>query len=352
MDDKLPKEIRDLVKFIQSRHIDHREYRKAREALLTYATFSEQGTILLLIGPSRAGKTRLARKVRTLLVDDQFDPAYRFSAWAEAVNPDRGRFSLKHLTLRLLTEMDHPIYRETDLLEAGKVYIPRRDATEPKLRLALEEAMRARRTRYLFLDEAHHVVQTNTPAHARNYLNSLKSLGNSTGVISIWISGYPIFDYGFSNTHLNGRIRIIHMRRYSDSPEDMDEFCAVLQALEAELPMKPGWSLLDAAWLLRKHTSGCIGNMMAWSQAALAEMVLAGSGRLQLSHFKKSRYSLQQNGVEAEIQDGERMLENVELIDDVRFLQSVKPKQKQSAPNRKTKCFQRKPKRDPVGKRA
>lgn len=350
MNDKPPKEIVDLVKSLQCRHIDHREYRKAREALLTYATFAEPGSIILLVGPSRVGKTRVARRVSSLLVDDG-DPAYRFSAWAEAVNPDRGRFSLKHLTLRLLTQMDHPIYRETDLHEVGKTYIPRRDATEPRLRLALEQAMQARKTRYLFLDEAHHVVQTNSPVHARNYLDSLKSLGNSTGVTSIWISGYPIFEQGFSNTHLNGRIRIIHMRRYSDSTEDMDEFCAVLEALEAELPVKLGGSLLSAAWQIRKSTAGCIGATMAWSQAALSEMVLAGDRHLKLSHFQSSRYSLQLQGVEEEIRSGEQLLENVDLLEDARLLRHEAEK-RDGKQTKSSRPFQRHPKRDPVGKRA
>lgn len=344
-------EIHAIVENLRRLTVEHREYRIAEEALFAHATFAGPGTVVLLVGPSRVGKTKVARSVLSKLSSAvETDSTQRLSLWVEAVNPDRGRFSLKHLTLRLLTELDHPFFREADPYSERPGYSPRREATEPKLRIAVERAMQARRTHWLFIDEAHHITQTNTASYARNYLDSLKSLGNTTGVVSIWISGYPIFQHGFLNPHLNGRMRVIHMPRYTSGSHDMEEFHAILETLSSRLPIKKGWSLSDAAWQLREHSFGCVGALVSWTEAALAEMVCQRHSALSLGHYQATRYSLQLEGVEQEIQAGEALVSHVDLVDDA-TLRSRRMSQDKQREVQRPKPFQRLPKRDPVGQR-
>ncbi len=340
-------EVQSILRTLETKRIDHREYRKASEELFTHATFAPPGTVIMLVGPSRAGKSRVVKGVFSRLMAKSPEAGKKPAIWCEAVNSDRGRFSCKELTQRMLVALEHPLFPSSELdrpAQDGHDGFPRRNATEPNMRIAAERAMRARGTHWVVVDEAHHIVQTHSPANARNYLDSLKSLGNTAGVVSVWAAGYPILDTGFASCHLNGRIRVVHFRRYRDTPDDRDEFCDAIATLSSELPFEAGKSLLDFWTSLHRHSYGCIGGVVTWTQAALVEMLIRGHATLQPEHFSATRYHLQQLGMEDEIARGEKLLGTISIRSD-----SSPPVPKAAKTQGKARRpFTRKPKRDPV----
>jgi|GEM_PF-724480 len=348
------REIKSILNAIRTKHVEHREYVDARDALYTHATYSAPGTPILMLGPSRVGKSKVAKAVRNML-ERENDVGGTKSMFTEAVNPDRSHFSMKHLTLRLLTELKHPLYgfQQGDAKSGVHDQLPKRSTTEPILRMALENAMQSREIRWMFVDEAHHIVLTHKKQKARNNLDSIKSLGNTSGVVQAWVGGYELLTNGFTSTHLNGRMRIIHFKRYGSSPEDKDEFLSTLASLNCELPFPPGKCLLDIAGPLQAYTFGCVGAVLTWTEAALTQMVVKKDRYLKPEHFTATRFALQLDGLADEIRQGEELLQNVDLDGTLELPpeQSLELPGEISAMRKKprTKGVQRNPKRDRVG---
>lgn len=344
-----PSEVRTLIDVLRRRRIDHRNYRLARDKLFTMVSLAEPGTVVIFVGPSRSGKSLIGDAVckeLTRSANDDFCP----TVWIEAHLTDRGYFSTKHVALQLLSRVRHPMY---SMSADGGIdsfrYVPRIGATEPVLWMAADLALKARQTRFVFIDEFHHVVGTRSAAQATGYLDSLKSFGNTTKVVSVWIGGYHLLGGGFASAHLNGRINIVHLQRYRLVPEDIDEFCSVIATLEEMLPLRRSRALLDMWKGLWRGSLGSVGNLMNWTCAAIVQMAHLRDRFLKAEHFVESRFELQLHQVEEDILRGEKLLQNIDLdvAKPVRSEAEVIAKPKTIA--RKRKPFERTPRRERVG---
>jgi len=320
--------------------IPHPRYREVELSFFTQIVMGAPGSVLLLVGPTRVGKSRLTRSVARRLVEDPCTDGELPVIIVEAATTHGGLFSMKHFTMRALQELRHPMFGDFG-------FIIRQSESETQLRIKLEQAILHRKTQYVFIDEAHHLLRTNHSRQAADILDSLKCLANSTGVILVLAGGYELFTAGLSSAHLNGRMRVIEFARYGKSEQDELNFLGILQGLDAHLPWKNGQSLIKHATYIQAGTLGCLGLLLGWINSALCEMTSRGDLTLRLEHFIETRFEEQIALISREITTGEAAMKRL------RPNRTTKNDTSRSCPPKKAqngRPFQRKPERDPVSK--
>lgn len=320
--------------------IQHPHYCHVEQQLFTQLSMGAPGSVVLLVGPTRVGKSRLVKAVAKRLV--QADSAHdeRPVVIVEAATANAGRFSMKHFTLRALQELNHPLVGEFS-------HVIRHNESETQLRLKLEQAIHYRKTRYLIIDEAHHLLRASRTQLAAEVLDSLKCLANATGVVLVLAGGYELFTAGLASAHLNGRMRVIEFGRYRPEGADELHFVSILKGLDTCLSWKSGQSLIAHLAYIQAGTLGCLGLLLGWINAALCEMTVRGERALCREHFVDTRFQAQIDVIEAEITAGEAAMDKLTLTRRAAAVRTKTPvmpgKPRRRAP------FQRNPKRDRVG---
>ncbi|PPU22504.1 AAA family ATPase [Xanthomonas arboricola] len=254
--------------------------------LFTQLSMGAPGSVVLLVGPTRVGKSRLVQDVSVHLVEQPTNDDTHPIIVVEAATTNGGRFSMKHFTIRALQALRHPIFGELG-------FVIRQKESETYLRIRLEQAIVHRQTRYLFIDEAHHLLRTSRSGLAAGVLDSLKCLANTTGVILLLAGGYELFTAGLSSPHLNGRMRVIEFARYRDDGLDDLNFLGIFKGLDEYLPWKKGQSLIVHSKYMKAGSLGCLGLLLAWINAAMCEMASRGEERLGVEHFTETRFEEQ-----------------------------------------------------------
>lgn len=321
--------------------IQHPRYEQVERQLFTQLAMGAPGSVVLLIGPTQVGKSRLIKRVAERLVAQPPMNDDRPVVIVEAATTINGRFSMKHLTLRALQELAHP-------MAGDHAYAIRQSESETQLRLKLEKAIRYRNTRYLIIDEAHHLLRASRTQLAAEALDSLKCLANTTSAVLVLAGGYELFAAGLSSAHLNGRMRVIEFGRYRPEGEDLRQYLGILKALDACLPWRKEQSLLKHADFILLGTLGCLGLLLQWINAAMCEMTACGERTLDREHFARTRYEEQVLVIANEIAAGEAAMKH--LATSRSTATSTVSQSNPKGHNRRP--FQRKPQRDAVGTRS
>ncbi|MBV6859649.1 TniB family NTP-binding protein [Xanthomonas campestris pv. zingibericola] len=317
--------------------IPHPRYQEVERRLFTQLSMGAPGSVVLLVGPTRVGKSRLVRDVSERLVKHPSSDDAQPIIVVEAATTNGGRFSMKHFTIRALQALRHPMFGELG-------FVIRQSESETHLRIRLEQAILHRQTRYLFIDEAHHLLRTSRSGLAGEVLDSLKCLANATGVILLLAGGYELFTAGLSSPHLNGRMRVIEFARYRDDGLDEVSFLGIFKGLDECLPWRKGQSLVAHSAYMKAGTLGCLGLLLAWINAAMCEMACRGEQLLGLEHFTETRFEEQISLIAREIATGENAMQR--LLPAKLSTQGA-PASPHPDPARR-KPFQRAPKRDRV----
>lgn len=343
--EELTKSLFDLRKL----KIEHREYMRVLEEAYTEFALAEPATVVMVVGPTNVGKSRVCEVVSDRLVPKNPDAVsrYRHLITVQAANVNAGEFSMKNFTLRALEEVRHPIYGESESMESAMSYVPRTRTTEGNLRLALEKAMKYRQTKWFNIDEAHHILKVRGEDGPANILDSLKCLGNTTGAVIGFFGGYELLLAGLKSAHLNGRMRIINFPPYYASiQDDVDEFDRVIDLIDRVLPRKDGFSLLHHRDVLREGSVGCVGLLKRWADAALVRCIARrNTDGLTIEHFECTRFEEQIALIKEEVKLGRSLLTPITFVADSEQVPS--PSNPRKA--KREKPFQRNPVRDPVG---
>lgn len=319
--------------------IQHPHYQRVEQQLFTQLSMGAPGSVVLLVGPTRVGKSRLVKVVAKRLVEQPPNDDTQPVIIVEAATTNDGRFSMKHFTMRALEELQHPLFGEHG-------HVVRQGETETRLRLQLEHAIRYRKTRYLIIDEAHHLLRTARSHGAADVLDSLKCLANATGVILLLAGGYQLFTAGLASAHLNGRMRVIEFGRYRPEGDDERQFLSILKGLDGHLQWKVGQSLMIHREYMQSGTLGCLGLLLHWINAAMCEMTARGKCLLSREHFVDTRFEAQIKVIAREIAEGEAAMSKLRP-NKLKPVSVAKPKASAAKPRRQ-RPFQRKPKRDQV----
>lgn len=339
--------------------IPHRNWQRALTEAFAILICASPGEVVCITGPSRAGKSLLIRRLIQMLFGEiRFDETGLLPAVVvEAVNAGpHGGFSTKAFTQRLLESVKHPLFSMKgqdldDLLAMQKMD----RSTEATLRVALEHALIARGTKYLFIDEAQHVKYASRDAQASHaVMDSWKCLAQTTGLVLVLVGAYPVLDIVKNSPHLLGRNHQVHFPRYHANREDIVAFGQLLQKYSEFLNLDESLtSLNDVAELMYEGSLGCIGLLKAWLKRTDA---VASYHNVPVSEEllrSKRLTDMDLREISAEIRDGEKWLARTSSSKGAGNTQHTAPttKGKTEGKKKKGKPFQRNPARHTAGNR-
>lgn len=305
--------------FVANQCIQHRKYRRAVESAFNALGIAQPGEVVVVVGPSRVGKSRAVSEAINRLVrprDGMRDKPY---VVVQAENAStQGSFSTKAFMQALCRAIEHPMYGLAEPDDPWGIRISTRVNRTPEalLRDAVEHGLSFLNTRYLIVDEAHHVGYAGrNSSNALAVLDSWKCLAAKTNTVLCLVGSYQLLDILAHAPHLLGRQRLIEFPRYRASdPDDVAAFMQVLITWCDVIRFDRRRSS-SAKWarFMFNHSFGCVGHLSRWLMSALGEAAARESEAISDELFRSTRHPRSQEAaIAAEIEAGERAIARTE----------------------------------------
>jgi hypothetical protein len=315
-----PTWVRQALVSLKALKIEHRNYKRMKKHLSFSGDSIRPGELLVVVGPTRVGKTvsiRDALSVPEINVPDA--DGHMRCVFVEAGNDSTsGEFSTKSFMVECLRAIKQPFYgtpAEDDPWD-HRLHALLHRTSEATLRFAFEKALERRKTEYLIFDEAHHVdyVRGGNVAAAR-VLDSWKCLANRTQVKLVLSGSYKLLSLLSLAPHLLGRQQPLEFARYrSDSEGDVEVWEQTLRKFSELLEFEGAESLSTWNRMLFAGSFGCVGALSRWLRGCLALIQAEGHEAITLAHLQASRLPARQEAqILAEIIFGEANLERVKV---------------------------------------
>lgn len=338
--------------------VNHRNWQNAITEAFPVLSMMSPGEVLAITGPSRVGKTRLIGELRRLLTGDDHAlatgemPVVQVSATNSSTH---GSFGTKAFAKRALTAIAHPIYGLSggnDPTQDFKRQQLMRRTSEDDLRDAFELGLQSRKTKYLIIDEAQHILHVPGGIdNAAAILDSWKNLAQDNQLMLVLVGAYPILEAINLSAHMLGRKHLVHFPRYRATQEDFVPFAQILATYTEYVRLEPGvTSLVDWAELLHQGSLGCIGLVNKWLRTALARATARDAKYLEEKHLIETFQPADElDVISHEIFYGEDALAPPAPGETVQTTPA--PTATSSKHPRKSKPYQKKPRRYSVGSR-
>lgn len=335
---------------IASQCIEHSNYRRAVDSVFNALSIAQPGEVVVVVGPSRVGKSRAVAQAVARSARPRDGCQEKPFVIVQAENASTlGAFSTKAFMQALCRAIEHPIYgmAEPDDPWGGRIHARLHRTSEAILRDAVEHGLLLLNTKYLVVDEAHHVGYAGSHgSNALAVLDSWKCLAHKTCTVLCLVGSYQLLDILANAPHLLGRQRLIEFPRYRiTDPEDVFAFTQILQVWSSLLRFEdPSLSLRSWNRLLFVHSFGCIGHLSKWLRSSLGEAVACDLDSISEHLLRATRHpASQEAAITAEIEVGERAIAKCDMP-------LAKPPAGLVRPSTK-KAFQRKTRRFDIGGR-
>lgn len=335
--------------------IPHRNWQRALTEAFCILSCASPGEVVCIVGPSRAGKSLLiCRLIQMLFGECRYEETGQLLAVVvDASNTGpHGTFSTKAFTQRMLNAVKHPLFSTKGQDLDDNLAMQKMDrTTEATLRIALEQALIARGTQVLFIDEAQHVKYVSKDAQAAySVMDSWKCLAQAARLVIVFVGAYPILDVISNSPHLVGRKHQIHFPRYRANEEDILAFGQLLQKYSELIELDSSLeSLVDIAELMHEGSLGCVGLLKAWVKRADAIAVVHGTPVNEKLLRDTRLPDIDVNSIRKEIITGEHSLSVTSGSEKVN---ATKRSDAEPVPPKKSgKSFQKKPTREASGNR-
>jgi hypothetical protein len=247
------------------------------------ATMRRPGTMVLVIGPPRVGKTTLIRLLEERLLAQakgqmERDPGFIPFASITTAGPDASRFDWRTYYRAVLRGLHDPFVD-------GKIARIR----ERELREAMESALLQRKPIAVIVDEAHHLAKTSSGRHLQDQLDQLKYFENLTGVSHLLVGTYELRPFRKVNAQLACRSIDVHFSRYDAAKDDDAQVLrSVLWALQRQLPVLEEPHLVEHWEFLYARSIGCIGLVKMHLNRALHMALTERAKTITLTHLRKT----------------------------------------------------------------
>ena len=263
---------------ISRRSVQHPTYERTIYRLFQSVAVALPGEIIVLVGPSRVGKTRAIEEAIAQAIGANQAPETKPSIRVVADNMSTsGQFSTKAFCRQMLQALEHPIHG----LSAGDDNAAiKRDqqfhrTPEGMLHDAIERALHNQKTRFVIIDEVQHVKYARGGLRAAAaILDSWKCLAQKTGIVLILVGSYELLDYLAYVPHLLGRMHLVEFPPYDASNRtDQKSFASVLKAWSLPIRFERNdISLLTWGKPLMEGSLGCVGQLGLWLRKALGSL--------------------------------------------------------------------------------
>jgi AAA domain len=244
------------------------------------------GTMVLIIGPPRVGKTTFVHLLQERLlhhsrVQMEQDPGFIPFSSVTVAGPEASRFDWPTYYRAVLRGLHDPF------VDGKKARIPTRE-----LREAMEAALLHRKPLAIIVDEAHHLAKAASGRRLQDQLDHLKYFENLTDVSHILVGTYELRPFRTVNAQLACRSIDVHFSRYDAAKEDDAQiFRSILWALQRQLPIEKEPHLVDHWEFLYARSIGCIGLVKMHLNRALNMALTEGAKTVTLTHLRKTAMS-------------------------------------------------------------
>lgn len=303
------------IEVIKKVHFLHPNYEHTYSKLAAACSAIMKGELIVLIGPSRVGKTRCVQNALGVRVPIEPDAhAHMRVVIVEAGNDSTGgEFSTKAFMVACLRAIQHPIYGVADEDDPWEERLQGKLHRTPEgtLRAAFEKAIELRGTEYFVIDEGHHVLYApGGDEAAARILDSYKCLANRTNVKLVLSGSYKLLHLLTLAPHMVGRQQPLEFPRYrAESRGDVIAWQQVLQSFSKCLVFEDGESLCSWSKYLFEGSHGCVGQLSRWLRATLANLLSSGGNAVTRTALERSRLPAgQEASILSEIVAGERQL--------------------------------------------
>ncbi len=278
---------------IRTQWIPHPKFQAAEAQSLAALITADPGEVLVVLGPSRIGKSSLVKRMKSSLVGDLADDGSMPIVSMVLENASTQGTLLSSSSIKSALEaVSHPMFGMNlpDDPWGLQRMMKYQRVQESTLRTAFENALKYRQVKYVFIDEAHHLSYSKGGIDAGvAILDSLKCLAARTGVVLVLVGGYQLLSMVRRQPHLIGRKLQTHFGRYRmDMEEDVLNFERILLQYSKHLRLEDS-SLRMWNEYLYKGSLGCIGLLRGWLRDALNEAWISGAEVLTREHLDASR---------------------------------------------------------------
>lgn len=333
--------------------IPHRNWKFALSESFILISMASPGDVICIIGPSRVGKSRLLEELERMLNGgNNFEktgilPVVRVRAVNQGNN---GSFSTKAFAQHLLNESKHPIYGAFESkAEPKKKKLSFEHTSEAMFMAAFAEAIVYRKIKFLFIDEAQHVVYASKNAMAPvAVMDSWKSFAEENKLVLIIVGAYPVLPITSKSTHMVGRIQRVHFPRYFETKNDLEEFRDIVLAYQEIMNLQDSiGSLEDHLEMLYKGSLGCIGLLRKWLKTASLYAAAVDESISMSTLHRAAPSASDYDVVRKEIVEGEHFLRGIfdSPAEEKPKSKAVTSKSERPKKKSNSKPFQRKPKR-------
>ena len=362
------------IHYFQTYTMAHPRLVTAREALLNAIHEVPANSLILVCGPTGAGKTTLRAKTEQLLAAEllpvlEADRGRLPVVSVECIAPESGSFSWRDHFRRLLLQMEEPLV-DYKINPAAPVqigdhvvrFMPGARAVGAEYHHAVERALAYRRPMAVLIDEAQHLARMGSGRRLSDQLDVIKSLANRTKTVHVLIGTYELLAFRNLSAQLSRRSIDIHFPRYrADNPDDLKAFRTIVKSFEQQLPLSQPPDLLKEWEYLYERSIGCVGILKDWLVRVLVSASRRDAGSLNRKDLEAHAPSVAQcDKMLSEAVEGEtRLLESTEERSRLRTRLGLSAKENSGedspaspieAPRRnQRKPGQRTPVRDAVG---
>ena len=242
--------------------------------------------IVLLIGPTGVGKSTLVSTLGERLIGsmkDDIDRDPSFVPAAKMVVPASGerQFAWKMFYQALGNALDEPMLDkklETRIKDGREtVWQPGSRSTVVAMRMAVEKAIRHRRTQLVVLDEAAPLLRGNDDK-LDHHMDALKTLADA-GAKLVLVGSYDLHSLASLDAQVARRTATTHFSRYLPGNEDDEEtFKTMIGILQRHMPLKDMPDLREWSRELQVACIGCVG-ILKTVLATVLECALANKGK-------------------------------------------------------------------------
>lgn len=333
--------------------IAHRNFQQAYQqvmaavdALRGEPSLYEARRLILLVGPTGAGKTCLIQKLGQTLspngtfTDEGMVPFVYILL--QATNAHGVHYRDAHISaLRFMAEpmIERKVIANLEALsEVRNVRRIYGRCTEAAFRDALIEAFRYRRTQLYCVDDGQELLKTRRMLKLSDPLDTLRGFVDLSPAQVMLCGVYETLEMWAGSAHLMRRTNIVELARYRNTGSDWKEFNSVLKNLDGRAPLRGDSYCAHAEWLWLL-SYGCVGKVVDIIGDGLRRAISAGATELTWAHIESQRrFAKEIARHKAEVDNGEEWLKVYELKGD-----SVPLPSKARS---KAKVGHRKPRRD------
>lgn len=314
-DESTASPVDDSVSAISGKRIRHTRVSEILTELETLIYPESQDSILLVCGPSGAGKTTLAkhlvstalRQGRQLMESNRgVIPAIYIEAPSSGESVFSWRLFYEKILVQLGDDQAIPKVAYGVNPDTGRVIRPLGTSrnTLAALRTAVERGLRERKVQFLVIDEAAHIIrQTRGSRRLEIQLDTLKSLANLCGTQIVLVGAYDLYQLVSLSGQIARRTHVLHFERYRDDrPEDVRAFKSCVASYEKALPGLWADKLSRYSHALLFNTLGCIGTL---SRVLTRSAKLSGGTWSDDALRRASLTEAQRTRILEEILDGE-----------------------------------------------